>query len=177
MFRSLHLGLVFSLLLVAPMGPGAAIANPQISQRTEARGVSTTSRFTITYPDHWLETSNNNRDYVIIYNQPPPAFGGQEAPPYMIKTDVGLQNISLRQALQIYRDEPGRVRQIQEVTVNGRLGVRVWESSEGWDFPDSIITYIPMSDSAVIYAISFYSRQNQYAEPAILGVHNSLQVR
>jgi hypothetical protein len=135
----------------------------------------TTLRFSIDYPDHWIVTDNRN-DYVIIYNQSPPQMGGGEAPPYMIKTDISVQQTSLREALSTYENEPDRVRRIEEVTINGRLGVRVWGESEGWAFPNSLITYIPVSDREVAYVISFYSPENQAAERAIIQMQNTFKV-
>ena len=142
---------------------------------TTAKATVTTRRFSINYPDHWIVTDNRN-DYVVIYNQQPPATGGGEAPPYMIKTDISIQPISLREALRIYEDEPERVKRVEEVTINGRLGVRIWEESEGWDFPNSLITYIPVSHSEVASVVSFYGAENQAAERAIIQMHNTFKL-
>lgn len=167
---------MLSFLLIAPMWLSTATASPQIEQRTETKRISTTSRFTITYPDHWIETQNS-RDYVIIYNQQSQRVGGGLFTSlYMIKTDVSLQNMSLRQALQSHRDNPRSVNRTEEVTVNGRLGVRLW-LYEDLTGTDSIVTYIPLSESTLVYIVSFYYKENQFAEPAILQVHNSLRIR
>lgn len=180
-----YLALTFSLSLV-PLAP-ASLMSGQVSQIADpqpqadlvamTKGVSITPRFTVTYPDHWFEYSNNQRDYVIIYNQWTSGAYSETAPPYLIKTDVSLQNTSLREALQIYRDQPGRARRIEEVVVNGRLAVRVREGSSGWAFPNVLITYIPLGDREVFTIASYYSRQNQYAEATILRVHDSVQLR
>ena len=180
MSRIPSLGLLISLLLVAPMWPDIATASPPLGQRAESKGVSTTSRFTITYPDHWIEASNH-QSAVVIYNQQPPAVGGGVfSSLYVIKTDAQVENMSLREALQGYRDgsSQSQVRRIEEVTINGRLGVRLWLIlAEEWDIGHSIVTYIPVSDRAVIYVVSYYYEENQFAEPAILQVHDSLRLR
>lgn len=156
---------------------GPSLARFQADGVASGKGVSSTPRFTIAYPDHWFEYSNNQRDYVIIYNQRPPETYRETAPPYLIKTDASIQTMSLREALQGYRDQPGRARRIEEVTINGRLAVRVWEDSEGWAFPNVLITYIPLGEAEVFTIASYYSRQNPYAEAAILRVQDSVQVR
>jgi hypothetical protein len=180
-----HLALTFSLSIV-PLVHGSLMSDqvsqiaappPQADLVAMTKGISATPRFTVTYPDHWFEYSNNQRDYVIIYNQRTSGAYSETAPPYLIKTDASLQNTSLREALQIYRDQPGRARRIEEVVINGRLGVRAWEDSEGWAFPNVLITYIPTGDAEVFTIASYYSRQNQYAEAAILRVHDSVQLR
>ncbi|MFH7242309.1 MAG: hypothetical protein ACHWZW_05600 [Spirulina sp.] len=177
------LAISLSLLTSVPVAPAAnriglaAEATGQNSDIAITKGISTTPRFTVAYPDHWFEYSNNQRDYVIIYNQRPTEAYSETAPPYLIKTDLSIQNTSLRDALQMYRDEPGRARRIEEVTINGRLGVRVWEDSQGWAFPNVLITYIPLDDREVLTIASYYSRQNQDAEAAILRVHDSVQLR
>ena len=105
-----------------PQSTSTATASPQIAQRAETKGISTTSRFTITYPDHWIEHSNRQNS-LIIYNQQPQGVGvGFLTSLYMIKTDASLENMSLRQALQSHRDNPSSVNRTEEVTVNGRLG-------------------------------------------------------
>lgn len=178
MSRLSSLGLLIPLLLVAPLWPDIAAASPPLGQMAESKGVSTTSRFTITYPDHWIEASNNQGS-VVIYNQQFQEVGSSIFPSlYMIKTDANLQNISLRQALQSHRDRSSQdqVRRTEEVTINGRLGVRLW-LYEDLTMSNSIVTYIPVSDRAVIHVASFYYEENQFAEPAILQVHDSLQVR
>jgi hypothetical protein len=134
-----------------------------------------TRRFSIDYPDHWIVTSNRN-DSVIIYNQPPSRIGGDVAPPYMIKTDISVQPGSLREALRPYENEPGRVRRIEEVTINGRPGIRIWEESEGWAFRNAIATYIPISRSEVAHITSFYSRENRAAEQAIVQMQNTFKL-
>ncbi|WP_198805267.1 hypothetical protein [Leptolyngbya sp. BL0902] len=183
-----HLAVTFSLSMVSlgsgwlmpevlPQHIGLAATTPQTNLVASIQGTSSTPRFTVTYPDHWFEYSNNQRDYVIIYNQRTSGAYRETAPPYLIKTDASIQSTSLREALQVYRDQPGRARRIEEVVINGRLAVRVWEDSEGWAFPNVLITYIPTGEAEVFTIASYYSRQNQYAEAAILQVHASVQLR
>lgn len=168
------LSLLFALGLSLPQA-APMIAQPHLgcALTVTTQGVAATERFSLTYPNHWMVTRNSN-NYVIIYNQTPPQVGGNIASPYLIKTDASFMETSLREAIQPYHDEPGRVRRIEEVVVNGRLGVRIWEASEGWDFPNTLITYVPVSDQEIAFVASYYSLENQFAEAAILRLHDSL---
>lgn len=176
MLRGITLALCLSLISIPTFAINVA-AHPAKGESAGIRvkATVTTQRFSVSYPDHWMVTRRDG-DFVIIYNQRPPEMGGGEAPPYMIKTDVSFQPTSLREALADYTRDPERVRKIEEVTVNGRLGVRIWEESEGWDFRNSLITYIPVSDREVAYVISFYSLENQYAEQAIIQMQNTFKL-
>lgn len=164
----LALGSVIPSVAPMPSQPQLGCALTAMTQR-----VATTDRFSLSYPNHWMVTQNSD-NYVMIYNQTPPTVGGDVAPTYLIKTDASFMTTTLREAIQPYHDEPERIRQIEEVVVNGRLGVRIWEASDGWDFPNTLITYIPISDQEVAYVASYYSLENQFAEAAILQVHDSL---
>lgn len=136
----------------------------------------TSQRFSVDYPDHWIVTQNDN-NYVIIYNQrPPDVTTTVETSPYLIKTDVSIQPHSLREAILGIGNEPEDIQQIELVEINGQPGLRVWEESEGWDFPNSLITYIPISDREVAYIVSFYSPENQAAEDAIIQMQNTFKL-
>ncbi len=183
-----HLAVAFSLSVLSlgsgglipkllPQRIGLAATMPQANPVATTKGISTTPRFTVTYPDHWIEYSNNQTDYVIIYNQRIPAIHGGTAPPYLIKTDLFIQNADLRDILQADQEEPSPTRRAEVVTVNGRPGVRVWEATPGLDFPHLLATYLPMGNGEVFTIVSYYSCQNQYAEAAILRLHDSVQLR
>ena len=145
-----------------------------ISPANATKAQASTRRFSITYPDHWILIERSD-DSLMIYNQPP--LPGGAAPPYMIKTMAAILPRSLRDTLQPdeYDAEYTISRYVEEVVINGRLAVRVWVESNG-DFQNSVTTYFPLNDRETAYIISYYSTENQAAEPAIIRVHGSFEL-
>jgi len=160
-------GLLISWLLIITTYHTGAIAGSKSVKLSE---MFVAPRYTITYPDHWVDyPSSYDRNSLIIYNQEQPAIHTGVAPLYMIKTNI---NISLEEDLEM-----GVIAEkIEQVIVDGRVGVRIWAETES-DFPNVISTLIPISDWEVISISSFYSLENQYAESAILQVHDSLTLQ
>ncbi|MBD1911113.1 MULTISPECIES: PsbP-related protein [unclassified Leptolyngbya] len=166
--------------LSLPMGPTTQVSAPANLLTTTKAQVST-QRFSITYPDHWMITQQST-DFLIIFNQPLIPGGGY-APPYMIKTDIGIQPFPMEESLR-GRESGERMpsefgetpvsRRMETVVVNEREAVRVWQDG-GETFRNIVITYIPVSDRETAYLSSFYNVQNQAAEAAILQVHNSFE--
>lgn len=159
----------------APAAETIARSPQTVSSFSSVKETVTSRRFSVDYPDHWILTQNSE-EYVIIYNQRPSQASTGEAPPYMIKSDVSILRTCLREALLAYEDEPEQVQRIEAVTVSGRSGVRVWVESEGWDFPNSLTTFVPLSESEVVHISSFYSPENHAAEDAILQMHDTLRL-
>jgi len=177
MLNRISLALCISLMAIPTLAM-RVVAQPAKGESIILRTKETVTsrRFSVDYPNHWMVTQNND-DYVIIYNQPPPDVTiTDETPPYMIKTDVTVQPNSLREAILGFGSEPYDIQRIEIVTVNGRPGLRLWEESQGGDFPNSLITYIPINNREIASIASFYSRENQAAEDAIIQMHNTLRV-
>jgi len=183
MHRNVILAIALSLTPM-PIASVGAITPLRWAQNSSAwaKAFVSTEWFSVTYPDHWMITSQSP-DFVMIFNQQPLAGGG-EAPPYMIKTDIGIQPISLEEILQgmeVGEQVPpdfveGPIsRRIEMVVVAGRDAARVWEEG-GETFPNSVVTYVPMNDQETAYVASFYNIQNQAAESAILQLHNSFEL-
>lgn len=165
-------------LMVIPTCAMQAIAQPAKGESIifRTKETVTSQRFSVDYPDHWSITQNDN-DYVIIHNQRPAGVTTTGATSqYLIKTDVSIQPHSLRDAILGIGNEPEDIQRIELVEISGQSGLRVWEESEGWDFPNSLITYVPIGDREVAYIVSFYSPENQAAEDAIIQMHNTLRV-
>ncbi|MBE9156182.1 hypothetical protein IQ265_04960 [Nodosilinea sp. LEGE 06152] len=155
-----------------------AIAQPTKGESIDFRTKETVTsqRFSVDYPDHWIVTQNYN-DYIIIYNQRSSGVAtANGTSPYLIKTDIAIQPHSLRDAILGIGNEPEDIQRIELVEINGQPGLRVWEESEGWDFPNTLITYVPIGDREIAYIVSFYSSENQAAEDAIIQMHNTLRV-
>ncbi|MEP0926376.1 MULTISPECIES: hypothetical protein, partial [Cyanophyceae] len=114
--------------------------------------------------------------HLLLTNQCPGSTTTGATSPYLIKTDVSVQPHSLRDAILGIGDEPENIQRIELVEINGQSGLRVWEESEGWDFPNSLITYVPIGDREIAYIVSFYSSENQAAEDAIIQMHNTLRL-
>lgn len=89
---------------------------------------------------------------------------------------IALQPHSLREAILAIGNEPENIQRIELVEINGQPGLRVWEESEGWDFPNSLITYVPIGDREIACVVSFYNPENQTAEDAIIQMHNTLRI-
>jgi|GEM_PF-1919243 len=175
MHRGIMLAIALTSLTAHALSVNAATQTVQDVRSSNAtKAEASTHRFSITYPDHWMLIEQSD-DSLMIYNQPP--LPGGAAPPYMIKTTAGILPVSLGEALQPdeYDEEYTISQYVEEVVVNGRLAVRVWNESRG-DFRNSVVTYFPLNDRETAYIISFYSTENEAAEPAILWVHGSFEL-
>jgi hypothetical protein len=116
------------------IGPIEAIAQPEKGESIifRTKETVTSQRFSVDYPDHWSVTQNDN-DYVIIYNQRPAGVTTTGATSlYLIKTDVSIQPNSLRDAILGIGDEPEDIQRIELVEIN-------FYSSENQAAEDAII--------------------------------------
>jgi hypothetical protein len=133
-----------------------------------------TSQFSLHYPDHWIISSASD-DYIIIYNQEPPQIGGGVAPLYMIKTDVSIRSGAFENFPYPSRGGIQKTVRVQNLTLDGQEALRIWYENDG-DFQNTIVTYIRLNSFETASIASYYSTENQAAEAAIEGVHDSFKL-
>ncbi|MBD2078449.1 PsbP-related protein [Leptolyngbya sp. FACHB-17] len=135
-----------------------------------------TRRFSVRFPDRWIVGQGSGR--VTLYNQQRPKRGGGGAPPFLIKTEIYIVPGRIDETSESSnRRATNRTVKVQKLTINGQAASRQWWDEGEFDFPNGVITYIPLKSNETAILASFYSPENRDAESAIVRLHNSFKLR
>jgi hypothetical protein len=151
------------------------------SAQTQPKFVTYTERnfFSIQHPSGWaIDKSASN--YTTIWSRKPTGAGGGKAPANLIKTDITVPDGSLETVVK--RDIASSssynatVKQRRNLTINGRNAVRVHLTGGGFDFPDSMLTFVRYNNKQTVVISSYYTASNSSSAGTIERVHGSFRL-
>lgn len=156
---------------VLPVVPPSAQATVPMKTHVEE------DYFSFQYPANWqLERSGSKPPYLIVtsYRMTP---GGGLALKQAIKTDVTL----LPQSMQALINKPPtgddiKISRTRHLTIAGKPAYQRWYRSLGFDFPDTVVTYVQYSDRQTAVLSSYYTASNPRAVPQIQQIHQSFRI-
>jgi hypothetical protein len=151
------------------------------SAQTQSKFVTYTERnfFSIQHPSGWaIDKSASN--YTTIWSRKPTEPGGGKAPANLIKTDITVPEGSLETVVK--RDIASSssynatVKRRRNLTINGRNAVRVHLTGGGFDFPDTIVTFVRYNNKQTVVISSYYTASNSSAAGTIERIHESFRL-
>jgi PsbP-like protein len=192
-FQSDGLGGGYSNLLVQCLNagesffethPGYSIQSKQPTSkptlsvnRTQRKSYIEPNSFSLEYPINWTINRTSN-EYVIITNYKPSRSSGS-APPQYIKIDAGFIPESY-ESLVSYHLKGGRgsspVIRYERTKIGGREAYQIWFGGDGYDFSNSVSTFIYYNKNKTAFISSYYSSSNINAVKQIQFIHNSFRI-
>lgn len=151
------------------------------SAQTQSKFVTYTERnfFSIQHPSGWaIDKSATN--YTTIWSRKPTGAGGGKAPANLIKTDITFPEGSLetvvKRDIASSQSYNATVKQRRNLTINGRNAVRVHLTGGGFDFPDSMLTFVRYNNKQTVVISSYYTASNSSSAGTIERIHGSFRL-
>ncbi|HEY9876736.1 MAG TPA: PsbP-related protein [Candidatus Obscuribacterales bacterium] len=168
-----------TLLLILPLSyPNTGIQSSVAQAVRRFQTYTSPKLFSIQYPSNWFVNATNRR-YVIITNYKP-QVGGGEAPANYMKTDItfmpGSLETAVSQSIASTRKNFDKILKRETITVAGREAVRIWITGSGFDFPDTIVTYVRYTNKETATMATFYTKSNSSAVDIIKRIHGSFRL-
>lgn len=135
--------------------------------------------FSIQHPSGW-KVDKSASNYITLWSRRLSSPSGGSAPPDLIKTDITLADGSLetvvKREMASSQEHNSTVKRRRNLTINGRNAVRVHLTGGGFDFPDTVLSFIRYNNKQTVVIASYYTASNSKASSTIERVHGSFRL-